>query len=300
MSLINEALKRSESDKRRNSSPYFDNLTVMRPDDDDEVPPPPRPTFEARPHEKRPTSRLLILALVAMVAFGGWYLWSRSTGHVGPQDASADASAEADKPLTPEQMRAAAERAAPDSTLNKHNTDSLAGAKAKTAKPKAGDAFTAAMRQLEQARQKAEANQPTPLHSEPLTSGGKPIKFRHAKPPEGSKPRDVQWPASARMKPVKPKAPPTTAPAETHEPPAAPDADTDTAPTAKPAPEPAAPHEASKLRVTAIMRGPDGNMALINGSLYREGQTVKGATIVRIGQYEVELVADGRRFTIRI
>ena len=39
MSLINEALKRSESDKLRNSSPYFNNLTVMMPEGDD-VPPP--------------------------------------------------------------------------------------------------------------------------------------------------------------------------------------------------------------------------------------------------------------------
>lgn len=290
MSLINDALKRSESDKRRNSSPYFDNLTIMMPDGDDETPPPPRPTFKARRHEKPPTSRLLILALVATAAFGGWYLWSRWTGHVGPQDASADALGKVDKPLTPEQMRVVADRVAPDPTLNEHNTDSLAGAKAddkaKNAKPKAEDAFTAAMRKLQQTRHQTKTNRPPPLHSEPLMSGGKPIQFRHANPQEGSKARDVQWPAPARMKPVEPKAPPTTAPAETSEPPAA--------------TEPPAAQEAHKLRVTAIMQGPDGNMALINGSLYREGQTVKGATIVKIRQYEVELVADGKRFTIRI
>lgn len=300
MSLINEALKRSDSDKRRNSSPYFDNLTVMRPDDDDEMPPPPRPRSKVSRHEKRPTSRLLIMALVTVVAFGGWYLWSRSTGHIGPQDASA----EADKQLTPEQMRAAAERVSPDSTLNKSNTDSLAGAKTDNdvnAKPE--DAFTAAMRQLEQARRQAEtdeANQPPSPHSEPLTSGGRPIKFRHARPPQGSKPQEVQWPPSAEINTVKPKIPPTAAPAPAPAKTAEPDTDTDAGSTPEPAPKPVAPHEASKLRVTAIMRGPDGNMALINGSLYREGQTIKGATIVKIGQYEVELVADGKRFTIRI
>ena len=48
------------------------------------------------------------------------------------------------------------------------------------------------------------------------------------------------------------------------------------------------------------MRGSDGNVALINGGLYREGQTIQGALIVKIGQYEVELTANGKRFTIRI
>lgn len=309
MSLINEALKRSESDKRRNSSPYFDNLTVMRPDDDDEVPPPPRPKYEPRRQEKPPVSRLLILGLVATAAFGAWYAWSRSSGQVGPHDASADALVKPDRPPTIEQMRAAAERVAPDPTLNRHNTDSHAGDKtddmAKLAKDKTQDAFTAAMRQLERARedekgQAAKTGELSPMESEPLTSGGKPIKFRHAMPPEGSKPRDVHWPAPGGKKPIKPKAPPKAAPAEPAEPadpPAAPDADTDVA---KPAPRPTAPHAASKLRLTAIMRGPDGNVAIINGGLYRKGQTVKGATIVRIGQYEVELVADGKRFTIRI
>ena len=302
MSLINEALKRSESDKRRNSSPYFDNLTVMRPDDDDEVPPPPRPTFQTRRQEKPPVSRLLILGLVAAVACGGWYIWSRSTGQVGPDEASANALAEPDKPPTVEQMRAAAERVAPDPTLNRHNTDSHAGNKtddrAKLAKDKSLDPFTAAMRQLERAGEKGtETGELSPMTSEPLTSGGRPIKFRHARPPESSKPRDVHWPASARMKPTKSKAPPTTAPVETTDPPASPDADTDVA---KPAPKPPTPPKTPSLRVTAIMRGPDGNVAIINGGLYRKGQTVKGATIVRIGQYDVELVADGKRFTIRI
>jgi len=197
---------------------------------------------------------------------------------------------------------------APDPTLNRHNTDSQAGKKtddpAKLAKDKNQDVFTAAMRQLERAREDEEAQAPQagelpPLKSEPLTSGGKPIKFRRAMPPEGSKPRDVQWPASASRKPTARKAPPTTAPAEPADPPAPPDAEVDKA-VAKPAPRPAVPREAAKLRVTAIMRGPDGNVAIINGGLYRKGQTVKGATIVRIGQYEVELVADGKRFTIRI
>jgi len=308
MSLINEALKRSESDKRRNSSPYFDNLTVMMPDNDDEVPPPPRPRFEPRRNEKPPVSKLLILGLVATMAFGGWYAWSRSSGQVGPDEASADALAKPDKPQTVEQMRAAAKRVAPDPTLNSHNTDSHAGTKtsdrATLATDKNQDAFTAAMRQLERARkndqaQTVKADELSPMVSEPLTSGGRPIKFRPARPLEGSQPRDVRLPATASKKPAEPKAPSPTTPVEPADPPAPPasDADTDTA---RPVPKPATPHAASKLRLTAIMRGPDGNVAIINGGLYRKGQTVKGATIVRIGQYEVELIADGKRFTIRI
>jgi len=53
-----------------------------------------------------------------------------------------------------------------------------------------------------------------------------------------------------------------------------------------------------QFRLSAVMRGPEGNVALINGNLFREGQTVLGARIVSIGRYQVELESAGRRFLI--
>ncbi len=300
MSLINEALKRSESDKRRNASPYFDNLTVMMPDGDDEMPPPPRPDFQARRPENRPTSRLLILALVASAAFGGWLIWSRSTGQTGPSEAAAQSESQPPdeaRPMTPEQMLAAANRNSPAPTLSKHNTDSLAGTiideKLSGAKGKAKDAFTAAMQQLARARERnkaGEIDRPDSAGSEPLTSGGKPITFRRARPSDTGD----MIPPETDSKPD--GAPDSTAQADTEPRPEKPDP-----PTAEKAPDPPAKHDKTRgLRVTAIMGGPEGNVAIINGSVYRQGQTVKGATIKKIGRYQVELEAEGRRFTIRI
>ena len=317
MSLINEALKRSESDKLRNSSPYFNNLTLMMPEGDD-VPPPKRPTFEGPRRPRRPTSRLLILALVATACLAAWHFWGRSTGQVGPASASGKVTQEQEeeKPLTPAQMKAMAERSAPDPSLNRHNTDSQAGAhagaragaKGAIAAGNARDAFTAAMRKLQQARENdqpdesadpAEAGPQPASRSDPLTSGGTPIRFPHPAAPQATQADDTEQPSPARQ--ADGATPPATAPAEAGEPPSAPSSAAPAAPSARPAPEPADAPDASKLRVTAIMRGPDGNVALINGGLYREGQTIRGALIVKIGQYEVELTtANGKRFTIRI
>jgi hypothetical protein len=284
MSLINEALKRSESDKLRNSSPYFNNLTVMMPEGD-EIPPPPRPTFERPRPPRRPTSRLLIAALAATACFGAWYFWGRSTGQVGPASASGESAQEqeVERPLTPAQMKAAAERYAPDASLDRHNTDSQARENAAAKSGVTGgiaannveDAFNAAMRKLQQTRQHEQPEESTGQADEEAPSAT-------AAPEPGRTPS-----ATPRAAPAVPAAPP---------PAAAPPA---TAP-AKPAPQPSDDQDPSKLRVTAIMRGPDGNVALINGGLYREGQTIHGALIVKIGQYEVELTANGKQFTIRI
>jgi hypothetical protein len=284
MSLINEALKRSESDKLRNSSPYFNNLTVMMPEGDD-VPPPPRPTFEGPQPPRRPTSRLLLVALAATACFGTWYFWGRSTGQVGPASASGESAQEQEmeRPLTLAQMKAAAERSAPDASLDKHNTDSQvrenaaakSGTKGGIAANNVEDAFKAAMRKLQQARQ----------HGQPEESAG---QADEEAPSATAAPEAGQTPsATPRAAPTVPAAPPPAATAAA------------TAP-AKPALPPSDDPDPSKLRVTAIMRGPDGNVALINGGLYREGQTIHGALIVKIGQYEVELTANGKRFTIRI
>ncbi len=294
MSLINEALKRSESDKLRNSSPYFNNLTVMMPEGDD-VPPPARPTVEEPRRPRRPTSRLLMLALVATACFAAWYFWGRSTGQVGPASASGESMQDVEKPMTPAQMQAAAERSAPDPSLNGHNTDSQArdnaaakgGTKGGIVASNVKDAFTAAMRKLQEARQNERADESAGLAK------------------AGPQADETGQPSPARPQQGDSATPPATDPAQPGEPPSAPPSAAPAAPPAttapaKPAPEPSDNLDPSKLRVTAIMRGPGGNVALINGGLYREGQTIQGALVVKIGQYEVELTANGKRFTIRI
>jgi len=313
MSLINEALKRSESDKARNQSPYFDNLTVLMPDGDDETPPPPRPTFTAPqpPRPPRKTSRALIYALVGSMALLGVFFWARSTGEAGPGDAAAEPPDEPARPLTDGQMAAGARRTPPDASLNRHNTDSQAGANGQAgpgqAKPalrirsdSAADAFTMAMRKLREARlaeQARDANIATSDGSSgaggstPLTSGGKPIAFRPAGAAGGISRDSDEGPA-----PTVPAEPAETSePTETKPPASAPAKPTET-------PEPARTDglDTSTLRVTAILRGSQGNVALINGGLYREGQTIQGATIVRIGAYDVELTYKGKKYTIRI
>jgi len=277
MSLINEALKRSESDKLRNSSPYFNNPTLMMPEGHG-VSAPARPTFEEPRGPRRPTSRLLVFALVATACFGAWYSWGRSSGQVGPANASGEATQEVEKNLTHAQMKAAAERSAPNPSLNRYNTDSQAhanaGANGSIAGGNGGDAFTAAMRKLQQARQKDQPDEP----SDQAEAGQQ--QADGATPP-ATAPTEASEPTSAPSSAAPPAPPAETAPA-------------------KPAPEPSDALDVSKLRVTAIMRSPDGNVALINGGLYRQGQTIQGALIVKIGQYEVELTANGKRFTIRM
>lgn len=52
------------------------------------------------------------------------------------------------------------------------------------------------------------------------------------------------------------------------------------------------------LRLTAIMEGPDGKVAVINGEPMRVGQKIMGAAITDIGRYHVELEGDGRHITV--
>jgi len=46
------------------------------------------------------------------------------------------------------------------------------------------------------------------------------------------------------------------------------------------------------------MNGPNGGLAIINGRPVREGETVAGAKVVRIGNRTVEVEINGRRATV--
>jgi len=51
-----------------------------------------------------------------------------------------------------------------------------------------------------------------------------------------------------------------------------------------------------QLRVTAILYSDDPS-AVIDGAIAKEGQTIEGATVVKIHRHEVEFEKDGKRFT---
>ena len=54
----------------------------------------------------------------------------------------------------------------------------------------------------------------------------------------------------------------------------------------------------SQLRLTGIMSGPNGKLAIINGRVVGVGGVVNGAKVAKIGSSRVELVRNGKRFAI--
>jgi hypothetical protein len=57
---------------------------------------------------------------------------------------------------------------------------------------------------------------------------------------------------------------------------------------------------ASQYKLGGVMKADGGTVAIINGLFLREGQTVDGATIIRIEQHTVELDVDGKRIILRM
>jgi hypothetical protein len=66
--------------------------------------------------------------------------------------------------------------------------------------------------------------------------------------------------------------------------------------TAPPAPLP--PVDTSALKISSIVSGPDGGLAIINGRPVREGESVAGARVIRISSRSVEVEINGRRATV--
>jgi len=54
----------------------------------------------------------------------------------------------------------------------------------------------------------------------------------------------------------------------------------------------------SQVKISSIMVGPQGNLAVVNGRPVRVGDTILGATVVAITSRSVEVEKDGRRATI--
>ncbi len=269
MSLINEALKRAEADKVRNSSPYFDNLTVLTPVGDGSPPPPLPPIRQPRKHSV-PVMGALGGALIAVGLLGAGYVWYRSPDRGQPRPAGAANPSAA--PAAPSAASAAAQQPAPPREVASASRPSGAGQDAGLAPAPA-----------------PEEAQYCDLSDEHAAAGGPTATSRPAARPK-AEPGTVPSPAIAaagaarRAGKASPGARPTAAAKST----------------AQRARAASVAVLQRKFRVSAIMRGPEGNCALINGSLFREGQTVLGARILSIGRYQVELESAGQRFTIRM
>jgi len=271
MSLINEALKRAEKDKLR-SSPFFNNFTVLPPGEDDSPPP---PGAAAEPPRDRPSrSALSVLSAVTLVAAaaGAGYLWLRTDGQAGPQPAAASsepgdlasAAPAGTSPAAPTPAAAPTTRPAPIAP------------EASAVKPGPSD--------------RTETQRPD--GRSPSSAGPAPTSRPTAAPAEG--PTAVAAGATDGSPPPPPIQPTEIAEARV--------AETRPAPAPKPSlvsPRlPAGPFNVRLLKLSVIMRGPEGNVALINGLPMEEGQTVQGARIVRIGQHHVELEHQGKTFLL--
>lgn len=74
-------------------------------------------------------------------------------------------------------------------------------------------------------------------------------------------------------------------------------------PTTKPAaatPPAAPPGPPPALRVSCVMQGPSGPAAIINGTCVTIGDTLKGAKIIAIGQFAVEVEYTGHKYFIGV
>jgi len=69
-------------------------------------------------------------------------------------------------------------------------------------------------------------------------------------------------------------------------------------PEKRPAPAPKVPPP--ELKLSGIMRGPDGRMAILNGQFVSEGSVVNRARVVRIGEFSVEAEYRGQRFVVGV
>ena len=54
----------------------------------------------------------------------------------------------------------------------------------------------------------------------------------------------------------------------------------------------------SDVKLTGIVGGPGGSVAVINDRYYRVGDTINGGKIVKIGTFAVEVELDGQKYRI--
>ena len=99
------------------------------------------------------------------------------------------------------------------------------------------------------------------------------------------RPRPVRSVPTARLVPPAPR--PVTPPAPPK-------------PAAKRPPAPARKVSPPELRLSGIMRGPDGHMAIINDRFVSEGSLIEGARVVRIDDFTVQIDYRRERFVLGV
>jgi len=286
MSLLNDALKRAETDKVENSSGPGELPEITPVMDDD-------------PHNPR-FRWVTLLGVVMLVGAGvGWYFTRQGGGGVPTKAAAKPALPKAVQGLPTPPPGVAGGKAkvriqpAPKTAASAETqlalTQTLDGlkyhqaAKAprvqvppedKKEKPEqtAGPAAKAAPNAQETSVPAAKAAEgpqeaPTPATQPAIASQPAPPQQPAAAPPRV---------ASSTPKPTQGSAPKPPNP-----------------PAAKPGPNPA------KFQLTGIMEGPQGATAIINGFFVTVGQTVDNAKVVEIGSHVVVLEADGVRTRLR-
>ncbi|HUU91518.1 MAG TPA: hypothetical protein VM238_09930 [Phycisphaerae bacterium] len=279
MSLVNEALKRTEEEKRQR-------LAGATP------PGPPGADYGSPPRAW--LGRLLIivcavLAVGTLVAYG--VLWvagqvtqeatagvndlteqSAASLEQGPAEAAPAAlespRQEAQPAPGPATQEPPAGSAAPSNPTN--------GATAPREGPQIDPDVVKQIAQslMSQMRQAAAAETPAKDDVEPPPVGGEAVA------PEPSGPQTVLKVGEPTPAAPEPKAAPPQA-------------------QAKPEPSPP-PVDTSRFKVSSIVSGPHGGTAIINGRPVRVGDTVAGAKIIKIAPRSVEVEIDGRRATLAL
>jgi len=281
MSLVNEALKRTEEEKRQR-------LAGATP------PGPPGADYGSRP---RPWLRRLLITVCAVLAVGTLaaygVLWvagrvtqeatAAANGLMNQSTASLERGLAAAAPAAPDARRQEAQPAQGPAT--QEPPASGAAPPRPTDRPTAPGAGPRVdpdvVKQIAQSLMlqmglPAAAETPSKDAVEPPPVGGEAVA------PEPSGPRTV-------AKVVEP----TPAPPEMPEPKAAP-------PQAEAKPARPPPVDTSRFKVSSIVSGPQGGTAIINGRPVRVGDTVGGAKVIKITPRSVEVEIDGRRATLAL
>ena len=290
MSLINEALKRADEEKRQHLA--------------GQTPPGPSNSTHSAPR-RRWGRRLAILGgvvliVMALAAYGVWWTAGRmirqaaaAVDKLAEQNAALAVGAAAfapTAPVTPPPPEPGPDAQAPASPAP---ADALAGAEGKptdgpgTASTPSPQGSGKEWRPDGLAAAPASASPPpktdTPTAPDPETTAKTP----EPEPTESApaKPPDAAAPTEAEPKPQPPS--PAEAPA----------------PEPKPAPEkkaPPAPPDTSGFKISSIMVGPRGGTAIINGQSIQVGETIGGAKVLEITRREVLVEIAGQRVALRM
>lgn len=241
MSLINEALKRAEAEKRHKTDAVRPEIAISP------VAPPVRPG--------RSGGLVMLLAGLGLVAVaaGAWSLLYSDAGPKVPASANASTAAIVGRPAPPQPTRRTA--GLPVAPLAKLTS------KDDQAKAETAEASFVVAKTLDALKYYNPPARPRPAKTAPTSTPAKASPA--AKLARASRTSRRAADAAARKTPVAKFTP-------------------------------------SAFKLSAVIRGPDGSTAIIDGRFVKVGATVNGAKVVNIGRYAVELEFNGETFTVQM